>query len=84
MLLLHTSETNGSIFIRTDQLDGETDWKLRKPVSITQQLSEEDILTNEGFVIAAPPSQEIYDFKGQYQAPQAEEYAGLSLENTLW
>lgn len=35
MLLLHTTETSGSIFIRTDQLDGETDWKLRKPLSYT-------------------------------------------------
>lgn len=35
-LLLYTTEKNGSVFIRTDQLDGETDWKLRKAVSITQ------------------------------------------------
>ena len=30
MLLLYTTERTGSIFLRTDQLDGETDWKLRK------------------------------------------------------
>lgn len=24
-----SSEPNGSVFIRTDQLDGETDWKVR-------------------------------------------------------
>jgi len=29
MILLRTSEESGSCFIRTDQLDGETDWKLR-------------------------------------------------------
>jgi len=29
MILLRTSEETGSCFIRTDQLDGETDWKLR-------------------------------------------------------
>ena len=29
MLLLRTTEQSGSCFIRTDQLDGETDWKLR-------------------------------------------------------
>ena len=33
MLLLYTTEPSGSIFLRTDQLDGETDWKLRKPLS---------------------------------------------------
>lgn len=29
LLLLKTSEKAGASFIRTDQLDGETDWKLR-------------------------------------------------------
>ena len=29
LILLYTSEPSGSVFIRTDQLDGETDWKLR-------------------------------------------------------
>lgn len=28
----------GSCFVRTDQLDGETDWKLRLPVACTQRL----------------------------------------------
>lgn len=28
----------GSCFIRTDQLDGETDWKLKVAVSYTQRL----------------------------------------------
>lgn len=36
MLLIYTSEKSGSVFLRTDQLDGETDWKLRKAVATTQ------------------------------------------------
>ena len=36
ILLLYTTEKAGAVFIRTDQLDGETDWKLRKAVGITQ------------------------------------------------
>lgn len=36
LLLLFTTEKSGSVFIRTDQLDGETDWKLRKAVPQTQ------------------------------------------------
>jgi len=35
LVLLYTSERSGSIFIRTDQLDGETDWKLRRPIPLT-------------------------------------------------
>ena len=29
LVLLRTTDRSGSCFIRTDQLDGETDWKLR-------------------------------------------------------
>lgn len=39
LLLLSTTEKSGSVFIRTDQLDGETDWKLRKAVSVTQKIA---------------------------------------------
>lgn len=35
MLLLKTEEESGSVFLRTDQLDGETDWKLRKAPAST-------------------------------------------------
>jgi len=35
LLLLYTSDKTGTVFIRTDQLDGETDWKLRKAVPLT-------------------------------------------------
>lgn len=35
LILLYTTEKTGSVFIRTDQLDGETDWKLRKAVPVT-------------------------------------------------
>ncbi|XP_029410679.1 probable phospholipid-transporting ATPase IIB isoform X4 [Nannospalax galili] len=38
MVFLRTSEKAGSCFIRTDQLDGETDWKLKVAVSCTQRL----------------------------------------------
>jgi phospholipid-translocating ATPase len=44
MVLLHTSDSSGTCFIRTDQLDGETDWKLRVAVPECQKLSEEDIV----------------------------------------
>lgn len=35
LLLYTTQEETGNIFIRTDQLDGETDWKLRWAVAVT-------------------------------------------------
>ena len=39
VILLRTTERAGSCFIRTDQLDGETDWKLRLAVGTTQKLA---------------------------------------------
>lgn len=41
LVLLRTSDTSGTCFIRTDQLDGETDWKLRVAVPATQKLPSE-------------------------------------------
>ena len=43
LVLLRTSESSGTCFIRTDQLDGETDWKLRVAVPECQKLDEGDL-----------------------------------------
>ena len=39
--IFRTTESAGACFIRTDQLDGETDWKLRLAVPSTQRLTKE-------------------------------------------
>ena len=57
MILLYTTEKGGSVFIRTDQLDGETDWKLRKPITFTQKANPcEQIINIDGHVVANPPT----------------------------
>lgn len=43
LVLISTSEEDGSVFIRTDQLDGETDWKLRKAIKFTQKRNNYDL-----------------------------------------
>ena len=88
-ILLYTTEKNGTIFIRTDQLDGETDWKLRKAVAITQSMSSiTQIRQREDYVLYAnPPNDQIYDFKGYFTSgthDEDENKEALSLENTLW
>ena len=35
MVIMYTTEKTGTFFIRTDQLDGETDWKLCQPLHLT-------------------------------------------------
>ena len=48
MVLLTTSEEEGTCFIRTDQLDGETDWKLKVAVGETQKMGEKGVGGAEG------------------------------------
>lgn len=70
-VLLRTSEKTGASFIRTDQLDGETDWKLRRAVVALQKLNtNEDLLTFQGYVFCEKPKKEIYDFLGTFTTTQ--------------
>jgi phospholipid-translocating ATPase len=47
-VLLYTTDKSGTVFLRTDQLDGETDWKVRRPIAYTQKhihdVEETDLL----------------------------------------
>ncbi|OZJ03159.1 hypothetical protein BZG36_03891 [Bifiguratus adelaidae] len=89
MILLRTTESSGASFIRTDQLDGETDWKLRLALPSTQKLpSDKSLLQLEGELYADPPHKDIHTFIGTLtrevpneSAPQVEP---ISVENTLW
>ncbi len=38
MLTLYSDNEQGTLFLKTDQLDGETDWKLRKAIKKTQTM----------------------------------------------
>jgi phospholipid-translocating ATPase len=53
LVLLHTSDAAGTCFIRTDQLDGETDWKLRVAVPECQKLEEGQLATLDAEVYGA-------------------------------
>ena len=67
MILLRTTEHAGGSFIRTDQLDGETDWKLRLAVSATQKLpSDSHLFQQDARVFAEKPRKAIYNFIGTY------------------
>ncbi|KDE04200.1 phospholipid-translocating ATPase [Microbotryum lychnidis-dioicae p1A1 Lamole] len=69
ILLLRTSDPSGSCFVRTDQLDGETDWKLRLAVERTQRLSNDAALLKiEAEVYADSPSKDIHNFVGTMTA----------------
>lgn len=78
MVLLQSSEATGESFIRTDQLDGETDWKLRIACSLTQSARSFNGLA----ITASPPEKDIHNFFGTLTFQGSS--VGLSVDNTLW
>uniref|UniRef100_A0A6I8QN78 Phospholipid-transporting ATPase n=1 Tax=Xenopus tropicalis TaxID=8364 RepID=A0A6I8QN78_XENTR len=85
MIFLRTSEKNGSCFLRTDQLDGETDWKLRLPVACTQRLpTAADLLQIRSYIYAEEPNIDIHNFAGTFTRVSSFIFTCISLyeENT--
>lgn len=66
MVFLKTSEKSGACFIRTDQLDGETDWKLRLALTTTQELeNNEELFELDAIIHAEEPRKDIHSFTGK-------------------
>lgn len=88
MVLLRTTEKSGASFIRTDQLDGETDWKLRRAVAFTQKLPNDEALLNmNATIFADKPKKDIYNFVGNFTSFSSDgssQVEPLNLENTIW
>lgn len=80
LILLKTSNENGSAFIKTDQLDGETDWKLRRSLGVTQ--SNEDFRSHNIKFEIEQPRANIYDFNGRIIFDK--EVHPISIESTVW
>ena len=88
----------GEAFIRTDQLDGETDWKLRLASPLTQSLDARDFTRLK--VVAGKPDRKVTEFIGTIEytpqskgnslgtKPQNENPAALTaplnVDNTAW
>lgn len=87
LVLLRTSDKSGTVFVRTDQLDGETDWKLRLAVPATQKLgSDAELLNFDASVYIEKPQRDIHSFIGTFSRQELEgsEEESLDLQNTLW
>ena len=86
----------GEAFIRTDQLDGETDWKLRLASPLTQFLNPADFTRIR--IIANKPDRNVNDFVGTVEYNQSNTSLAtnqvetetetlsspLTIENTAW
>lgn len=90
---------SGEAFIRTDQLDGETDWKLRLSSPLTQNLQVGEYTRLR--VVAGKPDKKVNEFYGtvelqpkrprQYDPHDSEQSqseqvqsAPLGIDNTIW
>ncbi|KAK8856248.1 phospholipid-translocating P-type ATPase [Apiospora arundinis] len=91
--------STGETFIRTDQLDGETDWKLRLASPLTQKLPLEEFVRLR--VTGGKPDKKVNEFAGTVDlVPSRQDAvnphvdavndgdksnsAGLSIDNTAW
>ena len=87
MVLLRTSDASGTCFIRTDQLDGETDWKLRVAVPTCQSVpSDTDLLRLTAEIYADAPIKDIHTFVGTFSLHDGAQpkIEPLTAENVLW
>ena len=90
LVLVYTNDKEGQVFIRTDQLDGETDWKVRRPMTSTQTqfATVRDVVRFlDAVVYAEQPNNKIYNFTGLYQMDDENGVTmkePLTLENTMW
>jgi phospholipid-translocating ATPase len=86
IMLLRTADGTGETFIRTDQLDGETDWKLRTALGITQNIANDDALLSQNFLLSAePPTKDIHKFNGKLvQSGESTQDLGVGIDNMMW
>lgn len=73
------SAPDNTVFIRTDQLDGETDWKSKTP--IFQNISNDELFSKNCVINADSPHKDIYSFVGTITE---EVSLPLDYQNVLW
>ncbi|BFU18901.1 phospholipid-transporting P-type ATPase, putative [Entamoeba histolytica HM-1:IMSS-B] len=83
-LILRSTEESGSIFIRTDQLDGETDWKLRRAIGETQKMDIQTICNSQFELNVEAPHADVYSFQGTIRINEDPKIYSLNVENTAW
>lgn len=86
LVLLRTTEKSGACFVRTDQLDGETDWKLRLAVPVTQKLENNSQLFDiKASIYVEKPQKDIHSFIGTFTRVKFEifSYFILNIYNNI-
>lgn len=71
----------GETFLRTDQLDGETDWKLRLASPFTQSLDPRSFTRIN--IVAAKPDKKVHEFFGTIEYTPHESSGKVSSGNNV-
>ena len=88
-----SDDVTGEAFIRTDQLDGETDWKLRTAPSLTQALPATHFAFSDLTITASAPSKAVDTFLGKITLVPKNTASSssstlssqpLTIDNTAW
>ncbi|ANQ10969.1 Phospholipid-transporting ATPase [Plasmodium coatneyi] len=62
-----SNETANYTYVKTDKIDGETDWKIKYPISIFQNLKKlKDFFTIDILFILEQPKNDIYKIEGSF------------------
>ena len=86
LIILATKHSTGGVYLKTDQLDGETDWKSREGIKSIQTLLLEgtEIYQVNFSVMVPPPTNKIYEFRGTATIKGKGNQEPLRLQNTAW
>jgi len=85
VMLLRTGDGTGEAFIRTDQLDGETDWKLRTALGVTQAVDDDESLLGNDFTLTAEaPMKDIHKFNGKLLQSSTDHHFGVGIDTMMW
>ena len=83
---LATLSSEDLFFIKTDQLDGETDWKPRLTVKKTQILANKncfDLIKHDWSVIASSPNANLQDFEAVFVSNEDDTEEKITMRNFL-
>lgn len=66
LLLIYSKSENNTCYIKTSNLDGETNLKVRSvPQKFPALSSEQDLNALNGVIICEKPNSKLYEFKGK-------------------
>jgi magnesium-transporting ATPase (P-type) len=85
IVVLSTCNDDGSCYVKTANLDGETNLKMRKALDVTSKIknSLEMMLALSGSVQCETPNERLYQFNGRYVSKEGKSVYSLNQNQLL-